>query len=87
MGNIHKRTSERTGAPASPIILFRLFLDSLGVTAATGWRWRKLGWLKTLNLSGRIYITRGEIERFQERAASGEFAKRHKAPSRRRQSE
>jgi hypothetical protein len=87
MGNIEKSTNEISGAPASPIILFALFLDSLGVTPPTGWRWRKLGWIRTLNIAGRVYISRDEIDRFQQRAASGEFRRTHKTPSRRARSE
>jgi hypothetical protein len=87
MGNIHKKPNEISGAPASPIILFGLFLDSLGVTAPTGWRWRKFGWIKTLNIAGRVYVSRDEIDRFQQRAACGEFARTHKTPSRKERSE
>jgi hypothetical protein len=82
--NTDKKPNEIPGAPASPIILFGLFLDSLGVTAPTGWRWRKLGWIKTLNIAGRVYVSRDEIDRFQQRAASGEFSKKHVTPTRRK---
>jgi hypothetical protein len=84
MGNIHKKPDEISGTSASPIILFGQFLNSLGVTPPTGWRWRKLGWLKTLNIAGRVYISRAEISRFQERVAAGEFSKRHVTPTRRK---
>ena len=82
MGNIHRKPDEISRAPASPIVLFGLFLESLGVTPPTGWRWRKLGWIKTLNIAGRVYISREEINRFQQRAASGEFSKTHAVPNR-----
>jgi hypothetical protein len=79
--NVDKRPSEIAGEPASPIILFDRFLESLGVTSSTGWRWRKSNWLKTLNISGRVYIARSEIDRFQQRVLAGEFAKPHKVPN------
>jgi hypothetical protein len=82
MRNIHNKANQISAAPASPIILFGLFLDSLGVTPPTGWRWRKLGWINTLNIAGRVYVSREEIHRFQQRAASGEFSKTHKTPKR-----
>ena len=82
MENIHKKPDEIWGAPASPIVLFGLFLESLGVTPPTGWRWRKLGWINTINIAGRVYISRDEINRFQRRAASGEFSKAHAVPKR-----
>jgi len=82
MGNIHKKPDEISGAPASPIVLFGLFFDSLGVTPPTGWRWRKLGWINTINIAGRVYVSRDEIDRFQQRAASGEFSRTHKTPTR-----
>jgi hypothetical protein len=82
LGNIHNKPNEIAGTPASPIILFGLFLQSLGVTSPTGWRWRKLGWITTLNIAGRVYVSRDEIKRFQQRAAAGEFSKTHKTPRR-----
>jgi hypothetical protein len=80
MVNINDKPNEMSRAPASPIILFGLFLESLGVTPPTGWRWRKLGWINTLNIAGRVYVSREEIERFQQRAAAGEFSRTHKTP-------
>jgi len=82
MENIHKQPSEISGAPASPIVLFGVFLDSLGVGGPTGWRWRKAGWITTLNIAGRVYISRDEINRFYERVVAGEFSKTHKTPKR-----
>lgn len=87
MANTHKKPDAISGTTTSPIVLFGLFLDSLGVTGPTGWRWRKLGWIKTLNIAGRVYVSRNEIDRFQQRAASGEFSKTHKTPSRKERSE
>ena len=84
MENVDKEPNGIVGEPASPIILFDKFLESLGVTSSTGWRWRKSNWLKTLNIAGRVYIARSEIDRFQNRASAGEFAKPHKVPNRKR---
>jgi hypothetical protein len=77
-----KKPDEITGGGASPIILFERFVESLGISPCTAWRWRKQKWLTTLNIAGRVYISREEIARFQERAAAGEFSKPHKAPNR-----
>jgi hypothetical protein len=82
MGNIHKKPDEISGAPASPIVLFGLFLESLGVTPPTGWRWRKRGWISTINIAGRVYVSRQAIVEFERRAAAGEFAKEHIVPKR-----
>jgi len=53
------------------------FCQSTGFTPVTIWRYRQAGWLRTLNINGRVYIAGEEIERFKQRAANGEFAKRH----------
>ena len=63
------------------------WLEQLGVTPCTAWRWRKRGWLKTINIAGRQYVTLEAITEFQRRAASGEFAQTHKAPTRKHVSE
>ena len=58
------------------------WLQKVGVTTCTAWRWRKKGWLKTINICGRQYLTQGAIEEFTRRAAAGEFAQVHKVPVR-----
>jgi hypothetical protein len=62
------------------IISLTRWLQEVGVTACTAWRWRKKGWLKTVNICGRQYLTVEAIEEFRGRAERGEFAKVHKAP-------
>ena len=57
--------------------------EEVGVTACTAWRWRKKGWLKTVNIAGRQYLTQEAIEEFHRRAVAGEFAHEHKVPSQR----
>jgi hypothetical protein len=56
--------------------------EQVGVTACTVWRWRKKGWLKTVNICGRLYLTQEAINEFYERAQLGEFSQIHKAPVR-----
>lgn len=51
------------------------FLNSIGRTRTTGWRWRKRGWLKTIDIAGRPYVTRQAHEDFMRRAEAGEFSK------------
>jgi predicted site-specific integrase-resolvase len=64
------------------IISLQQWLADVGVTACTAWRWRKKGWLKTVNICGRQYLTQEAIEEFKSRAAAGEFAQVHKVPAR-----
>ncbi|MGA3181305.1 MAG: hypothetical protein ABSF38_13265 [Verrucomicrobiota bacterium] len=71
-----------TGNPPGAIISLSHWLAQVGVTACTAWRWRKKGWLETVNIAGRQYLTRKAIEEFQRRASAGEFAQPHKVPSR-----
>ena len=64
------------------VISLSKWLEQVGVTSCTAWRWRKKGWLLTVNIAGRQYLTRESIEDFQRRAAAGEFAQVHKVPKR-----
>ncbi|MGD0814673.1 MAG: hypothetical protein ABSA83_13790 [Verrucomicrobiota bacterium] len=57
------------------VVPFRVFLEQVGRSATCGWRWRKNGLIATINISGRLYVSQEEINRFHERAAAGEFAK------------
>jgi hypothetical protein len=75
-------SDHRVSIPISNLFAFDRWLKDIDKTAATGWRWRKLGWIKTVNICGRIYVDRREIARFEEAAAAGEFSKIHKTPKR-----
>jgi hypothetical protein len=67
---------------AEPPISLDKFIEQSGFSAVTIWRYRRAGWLNTLNICGRHYLTRSEIARFNARAASGEFAQRPRRPKR-----
>lgn len=64
------------------IISLNSWREQVGVTACTIWRWRKKGWLKTVNICGRLYLTQEAINEFYERAKLGEFSQTHKTPAR-----
>jgi hypothetical protein len=74
-------TSIESGVVECPAIQsLQSFCRAMGITAITAWRFRKRGWLETINIAGRVYITSEGVAKFKQRAASGEFAKEHKAP-------
>jgi hypothetical protein len=58
------------------------WLKEIGRTHTTGWRWRKSGWIRPLNICGRLYLSDEAIAEFVRRATAGEFAKDHKTPTR-----
>lgn len=51
-----------------------LFIRQSGLSPTTCWRYRKRGWLETIVIANRHYITREAIAAFNKRAAAGEFA-------------
>ena len=51
------------------------WLDQIGTSSVTAWRWRKKGWLKVVNVGGRLFLRPEDRAEFEHRAASGEFAK------------
>ena len=50
------------------------WLNQMGVTSTTGWRWRKKGILRMINIYGRLYLSEDAIADFLRRATAGEFA-------------
>ena len=58
------------------------FREQAGVSEVTVWRWRRNGWLATVNICGRQYVTGEALDSFLRRAEAGEFAKEHKVPRR-----
>ena len=77
--NVNKSSAVIDSEP--PIALDK-FLEESGLSAVTVWRYRRVGWLNTLNICGRHYLTRAEISRFNARAAAGEFSRRPSEPKR-----
>jgi hypothetical protein len=63
------------------LISFDDWINSLNKTRTTGWRWRKSGLIKTVNIFGKLYITRSEIAKFESRALGGEFHKEATTPA------
>ncbi len=57
------------------LIAYRKWLADTGVSTTTGWRWIKSGWIRAINIAGRLYVSHEEIESFTTRAKNGEFAK------------
>jgi hypothetical protein len=59
---------------AVAVVSLSKWLEQVGVTSCTAWRWRRKGWLKTVNIAGRQYLTQDAIDEFHRRAVAGEFA-------------
>jgi hypothetical protein len=72
--------NETFGNELAPIIALDKFLDQIGRSRTTGWRWRRNGWLTTVTIAGRPYVRREAIDRFLARAQAGEFAKASNVP-------
>lgn len=55
---------------------------AFGRSPSTLWRWRKLGWLQTVNIAGKQYLTAEGLAEFHRRAESGEFSQIALVPQR-----
>ena len=85
MENTILTTRERTKSDEQTIeIPFALdrFIQNMGITDTTAWRWRKRGWLITCNIAGRVYILPKCLREFNRRMEAGDFAQEHKTPKR-----
>jgi len=74
--------TEATGIPlnAQPPLALDKYLHESGISPVTAWRYRRKGWLKTINICGRHYVTREAIADFNRRAQAGEFSKTLRNP-------
>jgi len=81
MKSIASKPKSKQNAPP-PIQTLRSFCRSVGFSDFTGWRFRRRGWLRTINIAGKQYITSEAIEEFKRRAAAGEFAQQPVVPTR-----
>lgn len=66
-----------------PILSLHKFCEQAGISDVTAWRWRKSGWLTTVNIAGRPYLTDKALADFLRRVEAGEFAKEPNVPNRR----
>ena len=64
------------------LVALNSWLTQVGITPVTAWRWRRKGWLKTVNIMGRVYLTDEAIVEFKRRAEAGDFSKFHATPER-----
>jgi hypothetical protein len=83
--NTELQQNNRIPLEAMPPISLDLFLQQSGFSPATIWRYRKKGWLRTIVIAGRHYITREAIAEFNDRAGRGEFQGKIQNPAAARQ--
>lgn len=69
-----KRQATKINTTSPPITLAS-WRRQVGVSAVTAWRWAKRGWIRTINVAGRPYVTAEAAVDFTRRAESGEFAR------------
>jgi predicted site-specific integrase-resolvase len=63
-----------------PLLSLKKFNELVGVSSVTTWRWRRSGWLATVNIAGRLYLTDQGLRDFLQRAEAGDLAKEPKVP-------
>jgi len=66
--------TERTPIETMPPISLDAFRMQMGLSPVSMWRFRKRGWLNTIVIAGRHYVTPEAMIEFKRRAAAGEFA-------------
>ena len=71
-----------SNADPSNLFCFYRYLAGRNLTRTTGYRYRQQGIIRVIDIFGRLYITREEIENFERRVLAGEFTKAVKAPKR-----
>jgi len=80
----HSIEHSETLRSAGNLVSYSRWIASLNKARTTGWRWRDELDIKTINISGKIYIHVDEIARFEARALAGEFAKEIHSPNSRK---
>ena len=68
-------------SPSTVLISLSNWSEQIGISPSTAWRWRKMGWIKTVNIAGRQYLTTKSLKEFEERANRGEFSRERKLPN------
>ncbi len=66
---------------AGELLSFDTWLHSIDRTRSTGWRWRSNGTIETINVFGKLYVTRDAIAEFERRALAGDFSREVEVPT------
>jgi len=53
---------------------YQLWISEMGVSPATGQRWRNKGMVQILRIGKTVFIDQENISKFWDRARAGEFA-------------
>lgn len=61
--------------PGTGLRAARAVCRDRGISDVTLWRWVRRGWIKTVNISGKVYVNLTSLADFDRRAATGEFSK------------
>ena len=72
---MNSKFTQPTPQAIAGITSLSVYRRQLGVSKTTLWRYRRNGWLKTINVLGKLYITRESIAKFEAMMRSGELAK------------
>jgi len=56
------------------LVALDAYRKSIGRSKTSIWRYRRRGWLPTVNILGRLYLRRSDISKFETAAASGLLA-------------
>lgn len=77
--------NERTYRPGSTnafhhptpgsLVALDAYRKSIGRSKTSLWRYRRRGWLPTINILGRLYVKRSDISAFEAAAARGSLAR------------
>ncbi len=80
----HVTKNQESPEQVGKLISLETWAKTIGRTRYSLWRWRRDGVIKTVNCFGKIYITRDEIERFEQQALAGDFHRDLPAPARKK---
>lgn len=70
----HNKSVQNISAQPCPPRPLGRWAGDAGLSAVTVWRFRKRGWITTINIAGRPYVTAAAAAEFERRATAGEFA-------------
>jgi hypothetical protein len=69
-----KSHAPSSAPPVSGLRAAKAFCRDRGISDVTLWRWRRRGWIKVVNISGKCYVDLRSLDEFDERARRGEFS-------------
>lgn len=76
MSSIENESKRISGRYCSSLVPYLRWLREMDLSEFTGIRYRRKGWIQTVSIGGKLYITQESLDKFEADAKCGKFERK-----------